>query len=290
MTPIKIYKNLLRRTMNTLLILILLMFMGCNKYNIPRGFPNPDKMADILTDILILESTITYAPGVSAYRDRNIAGYYAYVLNRHGIAPEQFDTIRKWYNNNPQLYQLVYDKVLARLSEREADVRILIEREQEDRLRLSNLPDIDVNQPLNLWRDTSTIHLSLSDTIDARLPFRYSTDTLELSGLIKLAASYKFLRNDASRSPRMMLSAFYPDSTADTVYHSITHSFHRTNALLELNLRRDTFPVEIYGFLMLQDSTIRPAVEITNISIIVVKDSVPVNEPHKILVPEELIR
>ena len=47
--------------------------------------------------------------------------YYAMVLEQHGITQAQFDSSLVWYTAHPQLFDKIYPKVLAQLSqEREA--------------------------------------------------------------------------------------------------------------------------------------------------------------------------
>jgi len=248
-------------------ILIILTLLGCNRHGVPRGLPEPEKMAEIITDILILESTITYIPELSAKIEGNPAGQYRHVLHRHGLTPEEFDSIRNWYNSNPELYQLVYEKVISRLSEREAEVRVLIEREKIEQARLEAIQEQAIREEFDLWTGSDSKTISPGDTTDARLPFRFVTDTLNLSGTITLSASYRFLTDDTSRSPRMVLSATYGDGLADTVYKAIPHSFNRHAAVLELKLKNDTLPIAISGYLLYQDMSARPAVEITDISL-----------------------
>jgi len=196
-------------------LLVLLLATGCNKHKIPKDFPDPEEMALILTDIHMLESSIAFLPEYSSLDKNEIPGAYKYILQKHGLSPAKFDTIRKWYVDKPELYLKVYDLVLENFSQLDADVRMQIEREKELKAEAKQLA---LEQKLqNLWQDSASITINPDDNIDSLCLFRIDVDTLDLSGRVKLIGGYQFLRRDESRSPSMMLSAFYNDSVADTV-------------------------------------------------------------------------
>ena len=255
----------------SILLVALLLSSGCSRYKVPAGYPKPDEMAQILADIYVVDATLTYLPGSSSARNKEITGSYRYVLERHGLTSAEFDTIRKWYVSHPDLYQKVYEQVLERLSNADADVKIIIEREKaaaEEAEKLAIQARLN-----NLWPDSTFVRVYDSDSSDIRYPFRIEVDTLALSGRVRLRAGYKFLRSDESRNTRMMLSAFYNDSLADTVYKDIKISFQRRVEELVLKLKDDTIPKYIDGFLLLQDSLNKVSVEIDDIRIRVVPDS-----------------
>ena len=260
-----------------LLFVIFLAFPGCKNYNIPKGFPKPDKMADILTELHTLESTLSYGSGIPQIPTKEMPGYYKGVLDKFGYTYEQFDTIRKWYVNNPFLYQKVYDRVIVNSSKRETELGLRLDKEKE--LEKLNAPEI--TPPTELWIDSVNFVVSPADTIDKRLPFRIDADSLELSGILRLTARYKFLVDDVSRNPQIMLSAFYADSTADTTYLAIPHSFQQKNAMLDLALNDEKKTIEIAGFLLLQDSLINASVEISDVSLTVIEDTVIVKKELK---------
>ncbi len=270
-----------------LIIISLLVFPGCKKYRVPKGFPKPDKMAEIVAELHLVESAMNYGNNYSYAPGGNQPGYYRSVLEKYGLTSEQFDTIRRWYVDNPEIYQYVYDRAIVILSKREAEVRIALEREREqERKRQEELR----KRPSNLWTGETSMVIYPTATIDKRVPFRYVTDTFLIDGDLRLTAYYKFLKEDESRSPRMMLSAFYADSTADTVYQDVPHSFQKKGAVLNLGLRKDVKPIEIHGFLLLQDSLIKSSVEIDNISLVVVRDSLLNEIPKRALQLEEAIQ
>jgi hypothetical protein len=257
--------------LSILLLVGFLVAPGCSRYRVPKGFPKPDEMAIILADVHVVESTLFYMQGQSGSQASDAPGKFKYVLAKHGLTPAEFDTIRKWYVDRPELYQRVYDLVLERLSQMDADVRMQNEQEKELRTQAEKLALIERLQ--NLWPDSTSITIAQIDSIEMGCPFRISVDTLQLAGEVKLTAGYQFLRNDESRSPKMMLSAFYNDSVADTVYQTVAHSFHKQTEELLLRLKQDTFPQFIDGYLLLTDSLHSSSVKISDIRIQVLSDS-----------------
>jgi len=252
-------------------LVVVTLLMACGKHRVPRAYPKPEEMAVILAELHMLESTLGFASMRGNARQTEIPGAYKFVLERHGLTTLEFDTIRKWYVERPDLYQDVYRMVLEELSRMEADVRIYNEREKEQR----KLAEKEAVEALlaNLWQDTTHLVVTPEDSADSRLPFRIAVDTLKLQGRLKLSAGYRFLRRDESRAPRIMLSAFYNDSVADTVYHVIAHSFQEQVQELSLDLKRDTFPLYVDGFLLLQDSLTATSAHISDLRLRVLTDS-----------------
>jgi hypothetical protein len=262
------------------LVIGVLVFPGCKKHKVPNGFPDPETMAEIVAELHIVESTLNYGSNYAFRNQHNQPGYYRSILEKYGLTAEQFDTIRKWYVDNPEIYQYVYDQSIVILSKKEAEVRIAMEQEQEEeRKRREELR----KRPSSLWTGSNRFKVAPSDTFDQRLPFRFITDTLEIEGRLRLTAFYKFLKEDVSQSPRMMLSAFYADSTADTVYQEVTHSFRKKGTILNLELKDSSKLMEVNGFLLLQDSPYVASVEVDNISLLVIRDSNAIDVSDKLM-------
>jgi hypothetical protein len=260
------------RTIAGFILIFLLMLCGCKNNRVPKGFPNPNKMAEMLTDILILESTMQYG------RDYQIStkdsyGYYRNALAKYGYTYEEYDSIRKWYVANTSLYQKVYEKVIINLSKRDTEIGLLLDKEKEELKKQDSLLSTE-RAKSELWKLADTIVVSPTDTIDKRIPFTIYADTLDLSGMLRLSAQYKFLNNDESKKPQMMLNVLYIDTTSDTLYKDIPHSFQQKTAILDLFLYENKKVTKINGYLLWQDSLINASVEINSISLRIFKDSI----------------
>jgi len=269
-----------------LLIFISISFSGCKNQRVPKGFPKPDKMAVIMTEIHIIESALQYG-SQSHITTKETHGYYKNILQKYGYTYEQFDSIRKWYANNPALFQKVYDKVIINISKQETELGLLLDKEIKEALRQAEIL-AQIEKKSELWKSKDSITISPTDTIDKRVPFYIDTDTLELLGILRLSAQYKFLYDDLSKNPQIMLTAFYADSTADTLYFNITRSFQKNAAILDLKIDTNKKTTNISGFLLWQDSLVNPSVQISSISLKNLKDSVK-TEPVLEVLKEDLL-
>lgn len=245
-------------------LIIVLLMASCKYYNLPKGFPDVEKMADILVEIQLAESTIAQGSSTSGANRQDAPSYFKFVLDKHGYTAEEFDSIRKWYVYHPELYLKVYDRMLVKLSKEDAQVKARSEKEREiekkEKKRLE-----EERKAKNLWRDSTYLVVLPTDTIDKRMPFTIPVDTLMLKGELEFSASYKFMKEDVSEDPIVILSAIYSDLDTDSVFKKVPHSFSERSVHLTLALRDTIHPNRIEGFLMYQDSTIQSDVQIRDI-------------------------
>ncbi len=94
------------------LFLILFMLFSCA---IDKGKPviPEDKMVEILTDYYLTQAS------VSDYilpKGETKVMYYCGVLDRHGVSEAEFDSAVSWYTKNFDVYETVYERVLANLT------------------------------------------------------------------------------------------------------------------------------------------------------------------------------
>lgn len=88
---------------------------GCR----PKGVLSSREMRDVLYDLHRADGAIQVA-GYNYSHDEELAAYYKSVLDKHGITQAQFDSSLVWYTDNPQRFNKIYPKVVARL---EADLK-----------------------------------------------------------------------------------------------------------------------------------------------------------------------
>lgn len=247
-------------------VVLMLFIVGCKHYNLPRGFPDVDEMSDILVEIEIAESTISQLPNQASSNRSDSPGYFKFILDKYGYSALEFDSIRKWYAYHPELYLKVYDKMLVKLSKEEARIRSKSDNEKETEKKEAERLE-EERRLRNLWRDSTFISVTPTDTFDKQLPFLIDVDTLHLKGIIQLSASYKFMKEDVSEQPNIILSAMYQDLLKDSVFQQIPHSFNERGVSLLLDLRDSISPQTIEGYLLYQDSTIQSDVQIRDIYI-----------------------
>ena len=102
-------------------ILLLLMITATIVSCRPKGILHSWEMRDLLVDLHKADATLQQA-GIR-YNDPERIGYYAVVLDKHGVTQAQFDSSLVWYTAHPMLFDKIYPKVLAQLrAEEEAFV------------------------------------------------------------------------------------------------------------------------------------------------------------------------
>lgn len=79
----------------------------------PRGVLSSAKMQDVLYDLHRTEAILQLA-GYNYGHDEAAAKYYYEVFRKHGITQAQFDSSLVWYTDNPELFNKIYPKLVAR--------------------------------------------------------------------------------------------------------------------------------------------------------------------------------
>ena len=125
-------------------------------------------MRNVLYDLHRADGAIQTA-GYNYSHDQEVAGYYKNILDKHGITQAQFDTSLVWYTNNPQIFNKIYPKVVARLEAdfetekqiRDANREKKLAQKKRASQPLRQLPDIDevkkemrngIENPWKIWK------------------------------------------------------------------------------------------------------------------------------------------
>ena len=103
----------------------MLAIVGCR----PRGVLSNREMRDVLYDLHLTDGAIQVAGYIYSH-DEEVAGYYKNVLDKHGITQAEFDSSLVWYTDNPQIFNKIYPKVIARLEKDLAVTKVLRDAEQ----------------------------------------------------------------------------------------------------------------------------------------------------------------
>ena len=110
------------------IVCVLLAIVGCR----PRNILSNREMRDVLYDLHRADGAIQVA-GYNYSHDQEVAGYYNAILEKHGITQAQFDSSLVWFTDNPQIFNKIYPRVIARL---EADYEAEKEVRAADRQKL----------------------------------------------------------------------------------------------------------------------------------------------------------
>ena len=84
--------------------------MGCR----PRHVLSNSEMRDVLYDLHRADGALQVA-GYHYGHNQESSAYYKSVLDQHGITQAQFDSSLVWFTDNPQIFNKIYPKVIARL-------------------------------------------------------------------------------------------------------------------------------------------------------------------------------
>jgi len=99
-----------------------IFFFSCSsrekKYLIPK-----DDLTGLIVDIHIADAIGYDYPLKRKYNIPDSAALYASVFEKHGYTKEQFDSTLSYYVNRPEELNKIYQKVFARLSKREDELR-----------------------------------------------------------------------------------------------------------------------------------------------------------------------
>lgn len=102
-------------------LITLVFFSACSKKEIaiPENVLMQKEMSAILTDVHIAQSALTNVGRVdsSIY---SMNDYLDYILKQHKTDKKNFLVSLKFYSDNPEMLQEVYDSVLTNLSRVEA--------------------------------------------------------------------------------------------------------------------------------------------------------------------------
>lgn len=101
-------------------IALLFLSFACSsdQVKIPNYVIQPDSMVPILTDLHITDAYLA----INRSRESNAVKktFYKSVFSNHGVSKQDFDTSILFYTAHPEVYEAIYDKVMAELSTRMA--------------------------------------------------------------------------------------------------------------------------------------------------------------------------
>jgi hypothetical protein len=112
---------------NALFLLLVLLLSACNgntAADSPENVLPKEKMAEVMVDIQLMEASLnlsTYNPQ-KVGKQGSIVSLNLDVLKKHNISKQQYDQSFEYYCKNPLELGEVYQLVLNRLSQLQAEV------------------------------------------------------------------------------------------------------------------------------------------------------------------------
>jgi hypothetical protein len=101
---------------------VFLLFGACkNEYpSIPNDVISMDEMKNILVEMHITDALAETKAQAGMDERALTVGYHAQIFKNHGISHNEFVRSYKFYENQPLLFNKMYDEILSELSRREA--------------------------------------------------------------------------------------------------------------------------------------------------------------------------
>ena len=115
------------------MILAASIFISCNSEHvkIPSDILKQDKMAQVLADVQLVESTIIVR-GDDEQLQSDSLNFYSEIFEKHEVDQETFEKSMKYYSLHPELLEGIYDEVIITLSERLAQLEGTQESEENE--------------------------------------------------------------------------------------------------------------------------------------------------------------
>ena len=103
----------------------MLLGLGCSEKPdtpIPKGVLSIEKMTEIMVDVQLIEAGIVIRKYNKTQRKEQIMDYYRSLYLKHNTDKQTFENSLKFYTDNPDKLELIYDRILEKLSKLEAEV------------------------------------------------------------------------------------------------------------------------------------------------------------------------
>lgn len=104
-----------------LFVLLIPFLFSCYHVNqpeiqVPEHLLNEEEMVSIITDVQLVEGALTYRRTLRIEQKDFRESAYQQLFSTYGITAKILNENIRYYNNEPQKMELIYDQVLAKLS------------------------------------------------------------------------------------------------------------------------------------------------------------------------------
>ena len=109
-----------------LILIAVCLGLGCSEKSgepIPGDVLPIEKMTDIMLDVQLIEGGIVIRKYNKTQREGQIADYYKSLYYKHKVSKDAFESSLKYYTDHPDKLEKIYDGMLERLSQLEAEVQ-----------------------------------------------------------------------------------------------------------------------------------------------------------------------
>jgi len=97
----------------------------------PKRLLSEDSLVTVLTEVQLAEGALTFNRISHKKIKYDKDKYYAYIYRKYNLTPELLKENVDYYNSDPDRMVMIYDKVLARLSELQAVLSVELKKEEK---------------------------------------------------------------------------------------------------------------------------------------------------------------
>ena len=110
---------------HTIIIFVSFLLFACSskEVSIPDDVIKKEKMIGLITDLKILEGAVQKRVIKQKTQQEIVSEQTLAIFKKHGITEEKFNRSFEFYQSEPDLMHGIYEKVLERLSEQQAEAK-----------------------------------------------------------------------------------------------------------------------------------------------------------------------
>jgi len=116
-------------------LLLLFLFISCYQEHkedvrVPDKLMTEEELVNTLTDLQLAEGVLTYQRLQKVGGDKEFKdSIYQVVFEHYGITLEELTENLDYYNSDPQNMELLYDKILTKLSKIQSEVELAAKKD-----------------------------------------------------------------------------------------------------------------------------------------------------------------
>lgn len=135
---------------NRLFFSVLLFLTACKGTSVPDGIIKQDQMADLLTEVHIVDGTMYNVLQVPDTLYKYGTGKYLTVFKKYHTDSVQFKKSFKYYSANPDKLQLIYEKITANIKLKTDSLNKLNQQqiEKDNKRRTDSLKKLPKKPPV----------------------------------------------------------------------------------------------------------------------------------------------
>lgn len=196
------------------ILIFTLLVVACTK--VPDGVISQGKMEDILYDSYIGEGVVENELTPTYSTDAQLV-YTNSILKKYGVSRAEYDSSLNWYMANLQVYNKVYERVIARLKKEEAKV-------QMESGYMGSDAKIAEGDSVNLWNKSKSIHFTELPLLGNLFTEIKNDESFKLGDSITFEANVRLLSTTKRQAPRMVLTFVYQNDSAITYTKELLQS------------------------------------------------------------------